>query len=119
MIIFLLGFSINFFGTNYDAFKKTNKNVMTIIYNFVNIKWVKQNFNSNKGTLKYDYKSIIRSIISKAKFIEILSCFANTIEATKIVKICNISRSATNKIIKQIRNLMTNTCEKISEISAR
>lgn len=62
-------------------------------------------------------KYIIRWGISEAKFREILRYFCLDIEAVKIAEICNISRNTVNKILKQIRILMMNECEKISKLS--
>ncbi len=62
-------------------------------------------------------KYIIRSRISEKKFREILKYFAEDIEATKIANLTGISRISINKILKNIRILMSQECEKISKFS--
>ena len=62
-------------------------------------------------------KYIYHSRISEKKFREILKYFAEDIEATKIANFTGISRIPINKILKKIRILMTNECEKISKFS--
>ena len=62
-------------------------------------------------------KYIIRSQISEKKFREILKYFAEDIEATKIANLTGISRISINKILKNIRILMSQECEKISKFS--
>ena len=62
-------------------------------------------------------KYIIRSRISEKKFREILKYFTEDIEATKIAKLTEISRISINKILKNIRILMSKECEKISKFS--
>ena len=62
-------------------------------------------------------KYIIRSRISQKKFREILKYFAEDIEATKIANLTGISRISINKILKNIRILMSQECEKISKFS--
>ena len=66
-------------------------------------------------TMKNKY--IIRSRISEKKFREILKYFAEDIEATKIANLTGISRISINKILKNIRILMSQECEKISKFS--
>ncbi|WQX08745.1 hypothetical protein E5P75_05040 [Helicobacter pylori] len=53
----------------------------------------------------------------KAKFREIIRYFSMDIEASKIAKITRISRVIINKIIKQIRILITKECEKITQLN--
>ena len=62
-------------------------------------------------------KYIIRSRISQKKFREILKYFAEDIEATKIANLTGISRISINKILKNIRILMSQECEKISKFN--
>ena len=62
-------------------------------------------------------KYIIRSRISQKKFREILKYFAEDIEATKIANLTGISRISINKILKNIRILMSQECENISKFS--
>ena len=62
-------------------------------------------------------KYIIRSRISQKKFREILKYFAEDIEATKIANLTGISRISINKILKSIRVLISQECEKISKFS--
>ena len=62
-------------------------------------------------------KYIYRSRISEKKFREILKYFAQDIEATKIANLTGISRISINKILKNIRILMSQECEKISKFS--
>ena len=62
-------------------------------------------------------KYIYRSRISQKKFREILKYFAEDIEATKIANLTGISRISINKILKNIRILMSQECEKISKFS--
>ena len=62
-------------------------------------------------------KYIIRSLISKKKFREVLKYFAQDIGATKIANLTGISRISINKILKNIRILMAKECEKISKFS--
>ena len=62
-------------------------------------------------------KYIIRSRISEKKFREILKYFAEDIEATKIANLTGISRISINKILKNIRILMSQECENISKFS--
>ena len=62
-------------------------------------------------------KYIYRSRISEKKFREILKYFAQDIEATKIANLTGISRIPINKILKNIRILMSKECEKISKFS--
>ena len=62
-------------------------------------------------------KCIYRSRISEKKFREILKYFAEDIEATKIANLTGISRISINKILKNIRILMSQECEKISKFS--
>ena len=38
------------------------------------------------------------------------------LEAVKIAEICKISRNSINKILKEIRKLMAQECEKISKM---
>ena len=38
------------------------------------------------------------------------------LEAVKIAEICQISRNSINKIVKEIRKLMAQECEKISKM---
>jgi len=66
-------------------------------------------------TMKNKY--IIRSRISEKKFREILKYFAEDIEATKIANLTGISRISINKILKNIRILMSQECENISKFS--
>ena len=66
---------------------------------------------------KLNNKYIIRSQISEKKFREILKYFVEDIEATKIAKLTEISRISINKILKNIRILMSKECEKISKFS--
>ena len=51
------------------------------------------------------------------KFRSILLYFCLDIEAVKIAKLSNISRQSINKIIKNIRILITKECEKISKLN--
>ena len=60
---------------------------------------------------------IVRSRISQKKFREILKYFAEDIEATKIANLTGISRISINKILKNIRILMSQECENISKFS--
>ena len=60
---------------------------------------------------------IVRSRISQKKFREILKYFAEDIEATKIANLTGISRISINKILKNIRILMSQECEKISKFN--
>ncbi|CZE47880.1 transposase [Campylobacter geochelonis] len=60
-------------------------------------------------------KYIYRFLISEKKFREILKYFCLDLEAVKIAKICNISRNFIIKILKDIRILMAQECEKISK----
>ncbi|CZE48629.1 transposase [Campylobacter geochelonis] len=60
-------------------------------------------------------KYIYRSLISEKKFREILKYFCLDLEAVKIAEICNTSRNSINKILKEIRILMAQECEKISK----
>lgn len=62
-------------------------------------------------------KYIYRSRISEAKFREIVKLFSIDIEAVKISELTGVSRNSINKILKQIRILMMNECEKISRFS--
>ena len=62
-------------------------------------------------------KYIIRSRISQKKFREILKYFAEDIEATKIANFTGISRISINKILKSIRVLISQECEKISKFN--
>lgn len=62
-------------------------------------------------------KYIVRSRISQKKFREILKYFTEDIEATKIANLTGISRIPINKILKNIRILMSQECEKISKFS--
>ena len=62
-------------------------------------------------------KYIIRSRISEKKFREILKYFVEDIEATKIANLTEISRISINKILKNIRILISKECEKISKFS--
>ena len=62
-------------------------------------------------------KYIYRSRISEKKFREIINYFCIDIEATKIAELTGVSRNSINKILKQVRILMTNECEKISKFS--
>jgi len=62
-------------------------------------------------------KYIYRSRISQKKFREILKYFAEDIEATKIANLTGISRISINKILKNIRILMSKECENISKFS--
>ncbi len=48
---------------------------------------------------------------------ERLRYFSMDIEASKIAKITRISRVTINKIIKQIRILITKECEKITQLN--
>lgn len=64
-------------------------------------------------------KYIIRSRISQKKFREILKYFAEDIEATKIANLTGISRISINKILKNIRILMSQECENISKFSGK
>ena len=66
-------------------------------------------------TMKNKY--IYRSRISEKKFREILKYFAEDIEATKIANLTGISRISINKILKNIRILMSQECENISKFS--
>ena len=66
-------------------------------------------------TMKNKY--IVRSIISKAKFREILKYFAEDIEASKISNLTKISEVTLCKIFREIRILMSKECEKISKFS--
>ena len=66
-------------------------------------------------TMKNKY--IIRSRISEKKFREILKYFAEDTEATKIANLTGISRISINKILKNIRILMSQECENISKFS--
>ena len=61
-------------------------------------------------------KYIIRSRISEKKFRSILWYFCLDLEATKIAKYTNISRKSINKILKRIRMLILEECEKISQM---
>ena len=67
------------------------------------------------STMKNKY--IYRSRISQKKFREILKYFAEDIEATKIANLTGISRISINKILKNIRILMSQECENISKFS--
>ena len=67
------------------------------------------------STMKNKY--IIRSRISEKKFREILKYFAEDIKATKIANLTGISRISINKILKNIRILMSQECENISKFS--
>ena len=67
------------------------------------------------STMKNKY--IVRSRISQKKFREILKYFAEDIEATKIANLTGISRISINKILKNIRILMSQECENISKFS--
>ena len=58
-------------------------------------------------------KHIIHFKISEKKFREILKYFTEDIEATKIANLTRISRISINKILKNIRVLMSKECEKI------
>lgn len=62
-------------------------------------------------------KYIVRSRISEKKFREVLKYFAQDIEATKIANLTGISRIFINKILKNIRILMSKEREKISKFS--
>ena len=62
-------------------------------------------------------KYIVRSRISEKKFREILKYFTEDIEATKIANLTGISRISINKILKNIRILMSQECENISKFS--
>ncbi len=64
-------------------------------------------------------KYIYRSRISEKKFREILKYFVEDIEATKIANLTEISRISINKILKNIRILMSKECEKISKFSGK
>ena len=66
------------------------------------------------NTMKNKY--IIRSRISEKQFRKILLYFSDDLEATKIAKYTNISRKSINKILKRIRILMLEECEKISQM---
>ena len=55
-------------------------------------------------------KYIIHSQISEKKFREILKYFTEDIEATKIANLTRISRISINKILKNIRVLMSKEC---------
>ena len=62
-------------------------------------------------------KNIVHSRISEKKFREVLKYFAQDIEATKIANLTGISRIFINKILKNIRILMSKEREKISKFS--
>ena len=62
-------------------------------------------------------KYIVRSRISEKKFREILKYFTEDIETTKIANLTGISRISINKILKNIRILMSKECEKLSKFS--
>ena len=62
-------------------------------------------------------KYIVRSRISEKKFREILKYFTEDIEATKIANLTRISRISIYKILKSIRVLISQECEKISKFS--
>ena len=62
-------------------------------------------------------KHIIHFQISEKKFREILKYFTEDIEATKIANLTRISRISINKILKNIRVLMSKECEKIFKFS--
>ena len=66
------------------------------------------------STMKNKY--IIRSRISEKKFRSILWYFCLDLEATKIAKITNVSQKSIDKILKRIRILMLEECEKISQM---
>ena len=61
-------------------------------------------------------KYIIRSRISEKNFREILKCFAEDIEASKISNLTKISEATLCKIFREIRILMSKEREKISKI---
>ena len=67
--------------------------------------------------LSMENKYIYHSRISEKKFREILKYFAEDIEATKIANLTGISRISINKILKNIRILMSQECENISKFS--
>ena len=60
---------------------------------------------------------IVRSRISEAKFREILKCFTEDIEASKISNLTKISEATLCKIFREIRILMSKECEKISKFN--
>ena len=64
-------------------------------------------------------KYIVRSRISEKKFREVLKYFVQDIEATKIANLTGISRISINKILKNIRILMSKEREKISKFSSK
>ena len=54
----------------------------------------------------------IRSRISEAKFRRIIRLFALDLEATKIAVLSGISRNSINKILKAVRKIIAQECEK-------
>lgn len=58
-----------------------------------------------------------RSQISEKKFREILWYFCLDLEAVKIAEICKISRITINKILKNIRLLMLQSCQNQGKLS--
>ena len=62
-------------------------------------------------------KYIYRSRISEAKFREILRFFCLDLEAKKVAIICKISEKTIDKIFKQIRIKMAESCEKQTKLS--
>ena len=62
-------------------------------------------------------KYMIHSRISEKKFREILKYFALDLEAKKIAEICKITRACVNRIVREIRILISKECEKISKMS--
>ncbi len=64
-------------------------------------------------------KYIFRSRISEKKFREILKCFAEDIEASKISNLTKILEATICKIFREIRILMSKEREKISKFAVR
>ena len=62
-------------------------------------------------------KYMIHSRISEKKFRQILKYFCLDLEAKKIAEICKISRPCVNRIVREIRILISKECEKISKMS--
>ena len=79
--------------------------------------FLKESASTRTMILSMKNKYIYRSRISEKKFREILKYFAEDIEATKIANLTRISRISINKILKNIRVLMSKECEKIFKFS--
>ena len=62
-------------------------------------------------------KYIYRSLNFWEKFREILKFFCLDLEAIKVAEICKISEKTINKIFKQIRIKMAESCEKQAKLS--